>query len=83
MVMILLLLIMTFMMIQGIQKEWGRILILCFDIIWYWNRSNKKELKTININYFLMLSFELDEFCSWIYATRKQNFTLLHVGMCV
>ena len=38
-----------------------------------------KEMKAVHIigkTFFLMSPLELDEFCSWVFATRKQKFTL-------
>ena len=35
-----------------------------------------KDMKAVHIPFFLMSPLELDEFCSWVFATRKQKFTL-------
>ena len=54
------------------------------DILKYWSRSIMKEMKAVHIigkTFFLMSPLELDEFCSWVFATRKQKFTLQGMSM--
>ena len=49
------------------------------DILKYWSRSIMKEMKAVHIigkTFFLMSPLELDEFCSWVFATRNHKFTL-------
>ena len=39
--------------------------------------SRRKAVHIIGNTYYLMSPFQLEEFCHWIYAARRQKLTLL------